>query len=209
MHPIRDFPKIQCPFIRKTVGDRYLVTPYILPGYEWVFNDPGVKAVDKLHGSNFCVIIQNKKIVAVDNRTTRVLESGEINGNIGKLGYRALQGIINSCEKGWFSLEKDGRFYGELVGPQMNGNLHQTDMWYFVPFDYLANKCHWKSWIENKYPKDYHSISDWFLELPSLFTKNRMKKEGLAEGLIFLHPDGRLAKLRRNMFLWFEGDPNA
>ena len=202
MPDIIDFPKLQCPFVRKMVNDRYLVTNAINPGYEWIFDD-GVKVIDKLHGSNHCIIIEDKKIIAIDNRKTRLMESAELHGNLGKLEYRVLQGIINSCEKGWFSIKKDGRLYGELIGPTMNGNLHQTDMWYFVPFDYLNSSCHWKSWIENKYPKNFDSISNWFKDLPSLFTKMRMKKEGIAEGLIFLHPDGRRAKLRRDMFDWY------
>ena len=28
------------------------------------------------------------------------------------------------------------------------------------------------------------------------------------EGIVFTHPDGRMAKLRRNMFDWFKGESN-
>ena len=59
--------------------------------------------------------------------------------------------------------------------------------------------------MENKYPKDYDSISTWFRQLPSLFNKRLALPEIQAEGLVFHHPDGRMAKLRRDMFDWFEG----
>ena len=31
------------------------------------------------------------------------------------------------------------------------------------------------------------------------------RKTGFVEGVIFTHPDGRMAKLRRDMFEWFKG----
>ena len=37
---INDMPKLESPFVRKDIAGRYLVTPEIAPGYEWVFDDP-------------------------------------------------------------------------------------------------------------------------------------------------------------------------
>jgi hypothetical protein len=31
------------------------------------------------------------------------------------------------------------------------------------------------------------------------------RKNGFVEGIVFTHPDGRMAKLRRDMFDWFTG----
>ena len=81
MIEIVDFPKIKSPFVREKINGRYLVTPKIEEGYEWVFEDEGVKAVDKLHGTNICVTIEDGKVYAVDNRKTRVLESPFIDIN--------------------------------------------------------------------------------------------------------------------------------
>ena len=36
---VRDMPKLESPFIRKMINNRYVVTPEINPGYEWVFED--------------------------------------------------------------------------------------------------------------------------------------------------------------------------
>jgi hypothetical protein len=35
-------------------------------------------------------------------------------------------------------------------------------------------------------------------------TEKVFKKQVLAEGLVFCHPDGRMAKLRRDMFDWYK-----
>ena len=67
-----NFPKIECPFVRKDIDGRYLVTPEITPGYEWVFEDKSVMAVDKIDGTNICVEIRNGKIYRVFNRNNEL-----------------------------------------------------------------------------------------------------------------------------------------
>jgi len=54
---IRDMPKIESPFIRKEIDGNYIVTPEIAEGYEWVFEDDSVMAIEKLHGTN----VSNKR----------------------------------------------------------------------------------------------------------------------------------------------------
>lgn len=204
--PIKDFPKIKSPFKRThNAKGEYVVTPEIEEGYEWVF-EPGVRAVDKLHGTNICVHTHEGKIVAVDNRTTRILHPPiEIYTKKSSSQSRFLLGILNSVDRGWLETYPDESVYGELIGPDINTNLHETPYPLFVPFEYLYERCHWKSWVNNKYPKNFEAISDWFKELISLFTQRVFKKEILGEGVIFRHPDGRVAKLRRDMFDWYEG----
>lgn len=204
MNEIIDFPKIKSPFIRETISGRYIVTPKIEPGYEWVFEDSGVKAVDKLHGTNICVFLDNGVVKSIDNRITRILENPYIHARMDKNAARAVMGVLNALKKNWIP-NIDGRIYGELIAPDINGNIHGVNSPYFVPFDYLNKKCHWTSWVRNDYPKTFESISEWFKELPSLFCK-RMNLDGNAEGLIFLHPDGRRAKLRKDMFQWYKGN---
>lgn len=198
---VADFPKLKSPFVRgSNEACHWVVTPQIEEGYEWVFNDAGVRAVDKLDGTNTCVLVKDGELLAVDNRTTRVFNGGPINSSLGKGGSRFIMGVLRAIERGY--LGKTGRFYGELIGPGINGNRHQETDFLFVPFDRLLENCHWHSWIGNKYPKTYNSISDWFRELPSLFSQKH-GKEIMAEGLVFHHPDGRMAKLRRDMFDWY------
>ena len=207
---IKDFPKLKSPFVRevfiyKLKNNKHKVTPIIEKDYEWVFKEPGVKAVDKLHGTNVCCIFQDGVLHFVDNRKNRLMTSPHISTTMSPSDARILEGIINAIERKWISKDFTGRIYGELVGPSINCNLHNLDIHYFVPFDHLKEKCHWKSWISNAYPKTFESISEWFKTLPSLFTKRMTGKNGMAEGIVFYHPNGKwMAKLRRDMFDWYK-----
>ena len=59
-----------------------------------------------------------------------------------------------------------------------------------------------------KYPKTFESMSEWFKELMPLYALRTNGKDEVCpfvEGIVFTHPDGRMAKLRRDMFDWYEG----
>ena len=201
---IKDFPKLESPFMK---DDDYILTSLVREGYEWVFED-GVRAVDKLHGTNICVNIKDQRLHSIDNRTTRIIDEGySLPIKLTGIAPRAYEGVIHCLEKDHLrSCLKEGRNYGELVGPRINGNLHGLTRHLFVPFEYLREYCHWKSWVQNKYPKTFDSISDWFRELPSLYTQKVTQEIRLGEGIVFHHPNGKMAKLRRDMFDWYEED---
>ena len=59
---VSDMPKLQSPFIRKTINGNYVVTPEIDPEYQWVFDEPAVKAIEKLDGTNVSVIVEDGEI---------------------------------------------------------------------------------------------------------------------------------------------------
>lgn len=198
---IKDFPKLYSPFVRQTINNNYIVTPNIDEDYSWVFGD-GVRAVDKLNGTNICLRIEKGNISRLFNRTT---EKFILNVNQTRWEGAAMEGIANAIQRGWLS-RKDGDCYGELIGEIFNDNPHKIQGHLFVPFDYLRSKCHWHSWANNKYPKDFETISEWFKELPSLFNIRLKLPDIKAEGLVFYHYDGRQAKLRRDMFDWYRGD---
>lgn len=214
--PVTNFPKLLCPFVRE--GKPHLVTPRMTEWMEWVFVD-GVKAVDKVDGTNICVHILNGEIVAVDNRTNRKESLLKVTNG----GWEAmcLDGIADAVNRGWLKdpaslllpmqILRGERgpstdlvsVYGELIGPRVNGNRHGLSRHMFVPFRYLLETCHWKSWSGNNHPKTFESIREWFRDLPSLFNQRMKLPDVQAEGLVFHHPDGRMAKLRRDMFDWF------
>lgn len=198
-----DFPKIKSPFVRKHIKGRYLATDEIESGYEWVFEDPTVRAVDKLHGTNACVVFDQNTLKAIHNRKNVITDSPSIRSNMGKQESRFILGVLNSMERGWLS-NPEGRVFGELIGPDINGNLHEADRYYFVPFSFLYDRCHWNTWINGSYPKTFDSISRWFEELHSRFSSRHMKKNVLGEGIVFTNEDGKMAKLRRSMFAWYE-----
>ncbi len=194
---IIDFPKIECPFVR--TGEPYLVTPQINEGYEWVFEDE-VIAVDKIDGTNVCLYYENDKLGGIANRTTEktFLTLKQTNWE----SY-CLEGINNCLRRGWGEYLKNGYNYGELIGEHINTNRHQMQGHLFVPFEYLKKYCCWHSWEQNKYPKTFESISEWFKTIPSLFNQRMKLPDILTEGLVFYHKDGRVAKIRRSMFHWF------
>ena len=91
METLSDFPKVECPYIRKTFNvnkddfkqhgaslklrspEVYLVTPEINPGYEWVFEDPDTIAVEKLDGTNVKIKTANSRLIALQNRKNIII----------------------------------------------------------------------------------------------------------------------------------------
>jgi hypothetical protein len=198
---INDMPKLECPFIRKEINGDYIVVDEINPGYEWVFEDESVMAIEKLHGTNVSILIQDGIIVGIWNRTERVPFF-----NKGKKWL--IEGVLNSFERGYMEFLPDGQHFGELIGPKVNGNPYKLKEHLWIPFSSFAQEhLKYKSW--GKYPKDFKTISEWFKELIPLYSSmingQDGRENGFVEGIVFTHPDGRMAKLRKDMFDWFKG----
>ena len=198
MEKIRDMPKLECPFVRKMMGNDYIVIDEIVKGMEWVFEDESVMAIEKLHGTNVSILIQEGVVVAVFNRTERI-------PFINKGKSWIIKGILNSKKRGYLEFLGDGQHFGELIGERVNGNPYKLDEHLWIPFGGFCQKhLKYKCW--GKYPKTFDSISKWFKELMPLYTSMKGDREGFVEGIVFTHPDGRMAKLRRDMFDWFKGE---
>lgn len=195
---IHDFPKLQSPFVRENnEKGHYVVTDKVNPGYEWVFEDDSVMAIEKLHGTNVSIIIENGMITKVFNRTARLPFFTKGKGYI-------IKGLLESSDRGYMALLDDGQHFGELIGPGVNGNPYKLDANLWIPFETYGQKhLRYKSW--GKYPKDYATIKEWFKELMPLFMRKRGVMDGFVEGVVFTHVDGRMAKLRRDMFDDYEG----
>jgi len=200
---IQDMPKLESPFVRKEMpnGD-YIVTPEIAEGYGWVFEDENVMAIEKLHGTNVSIIIQDGVITSIFNRTERIPFF-----NKGKKWL--IEGVLNSYERGYMEFLLDGQHFGELIGPKVNGNPYKLKEHLWIPFETFCQKhLKYKSW--GKYPKDFNTISEWFKELIPLYAcmvqGEEGRKSGFVKGIVFTHPDGRMAKLRKDMFDWYKGE---
>ena len=196
MDKIRDFPKLESPFVRKEINGDYIVTPEINPDCKWVFEDESVLAVEKLHGTNVSLVIEDKVITSIYNRTERIPFF-----NKGKIWI--VEGVIEAFKRGYCDLP-DGQHFGELIGPRVNGNPYNLDKPVWIPFaTYAKNHLAYKSW--GKYPKDFETISNWFKELMPLYYWRKHGREApnpYVEGAVFTHPDGRMCKLRKDMFSW-------
>lgn len=200
---IKDFPKLETPFVRKEINGQYIVTPEINPDYNWVFNEVSF-ATDKIDGTNVCIRIENGKIANVFNRTTEKFLFNVKSQT--RWEGAAMEGTAKAIQRGWLKDFKDGDYYGELIGEIFNGNRHQLQGHLFVPFNYLRGHCFWKSWTQNKYPKTFDIISEWFKELPSLFNQRLKLPDIKTEGLVIYNLDGtKMCKLRRDMWNWYVG----
>lgn len=242
--PLR-FPKVHSPFCRhENDQGEYVVYDEINDGYEWVFEDEDVLAVEKLDGTNCCVRIeptpQGKDIQAFTRFGYQPMQYADPYGT--RNHQYVVRAVQNSLNRGYLDGLGDGVHYGEVVGPGVGSGLdgnnpHDLDERLFIPFQWLADKCHYTSW--GKYPKTFDSLSYWFEEeLFSLFysrmhgvdlDESSVSNGAFCEGIVFVHPDAtytdeietqeehtssgmyykstpHLAKLRRDMFDWYEGE---
>lgn len=196
---IKDMPKIESPFIRKEINGEYILTDEIAEGYEWVFEDDSVMAIEKLHGTCVSIIIEGGTVTQIYNRTERI-------PFINKGKEWIIKGILNSKVRGYIDKLGDGQFFGELIGPKVNGNPYKLKEHLWIPFDTFVQKhLRYKSW--GKYPKDFKTISEWFKNdlIPLYASMQGDRENGFVEGIVFTHPDGRMAKLRCDMFDWYKG----
>jgi hypothetical protein len=197
---VNDMEKIECPFVRKEINGNYLITPEVAEGFDWVFNDDSVLAIEKIHGTNCSIVIQNGWILSVWNRTERIPFFNKGKAHI-------IEGILESFKRGYMDLMDDGQWFGELIGEKINGNPYKIKGHLWIPFKTFGQKhLRYKSW--GKYPKDFDTISRWFKDdLIPLYAcmaqGSDARKTGFVEGIVFTHPDGRMAKVRRDMFDWY------
>ncbi len=219
-----DFPKLDCPFIRKTFrvdeddykknGRKmqlrepaaYLVVNEINPGYEWVFEDPETIAVEKLHGTNVKLKTEKGRLIALQNRKN-VIDPLQIVG-----GQSAIvEGVLMSAFKDL--VERDGEQAGEVIGPKLQNNPYKLPHHLWYPFQKSITSLRYKSF--DKFDRNFDNWSSWFKEhLFSLFYCAYHKIphkdcDVMAEGVIFYNLKRKaeyktwMAKLRRDMYPWY------
>ena len=201
---IRDMPKLESPFVRTVVDGEYVVTHEIAEGFEWVFEGgpDEVLCVEKLDGTNVSIIVEDGVIKYIFNRTKRIpfFTKGSVH---------IVQGLLESFGRGYCNFT-DGQYFGELIGEKLNGNPHKIEGHLWIPFNsYARDKLSYRSW--HKYPKTFENVSKWFqtpLEEGGIFSLFARRKERIEypEGVVFHNlKTGQMAKLRRDMFPWYEG----
>jgi len=216
---LTDFPKLHCPFIRKTFSihvddfkayrnlynlrqpNVYLAVNEVNPDYEWVFEDKDTFAVEKLDGSNVKLRTEMGRLVELQNRKNVIDPLQIVKGR-----QFIIEGVLNSAGKGM--INKDGEQAGELIGPKVQGNPYQLTSHLWFPFDKALKQLRYNSF--DKYERTFVNWSDWFETfLVSRFAAKRQIKDVMAEGLVFYNlkrkAEGKTyrAKLRRDMFVWF------
>lgn len=221
---LTDFPKIECPFVRKIflintedfkkhgsmlklrAPEVYLVTPEVNPGYEWVFDDPETIAIEKLDGTNVKLKTENGRLIALQNRKN-VLDPLQIM----KGKSFIIEGIFMSIQKGYVVDNQEQA--GEVIGPKLQGNPYRLDQHIWYPFEKAIQHLRYKSFHHHE--RTFENLNAWFKDhLKSLHHSKRVGHENsiFAEGVIFYNLKRKaenkkyMAKLRRDMFDWFYSD---
>ena len=201
---IKDMPKLESPFVRERINNKYIVTNKIAEGYEWVFEDENTIAVEKLDGSNVKLLTKDGRLVKIQNRKNVIDPLQIIKGQT-----HYLEGVFQAIGKGY--VNKDGEQTGELIGPKLQGNPYEltTHLWY--PFSKAVKHLSYRSFHEHD--RTFENWSSWFKDwLPSRFTTKRGNKDIIAEGIVFYNLKRKAenkiyrAKLRRDMFEWYYSD---
>lgn len=228
------FPKIRSVYKRSENTDGYYtVDPRIKNGFSWVFDRSSeVEAVEKIHGTNVSVLVEDDKVVRAASRVgDRSMNLVEPYNQPEK--HFIVRGIQNSIKRGYTDNLEDGWNFGELVGPSVHGNPYDLEENIFIPFEWLRDKCEYRSY--GKYSTEFDDISHWLEE--EIFSLFYSKMHGkriedcsvsngvFVEGIVFIHPEfngevstkdldsvksedygtvtNTVCKLRRDMYDWY------
>lgn len=174
--------KIPTIFERDWNGDRSRVTPQVHPGCEWVFAGEGV-ATRKYDGT--CCMVRDGKLykrreVKAGQQTPPDFESSGTDEETGKtVGWVPVgDGPEDAYHREAFNAwHADGTY--ELLGPRIQGNLEQRGA--------HTLQAHALARTYPDAPRDFEGLKAW------LAGKD-------IEGLVFHHPDGRMAKIKLRDF---------
>lgn len=177
--------KIPTMFDRDWRGDRSLVTDQPNNACLWAFFGDGTPT-RKIDGTccmvRLGVLFKRREVRLVDERPAD-FERSELDETTGKeVGWvpvgvgpedRWHREAFNNREDYW----PDGTY--ELVGPKIQGNPEGYAQHTLVPHADLV--------INEEVPRKYNALREW------------IKDRGI-EGIVFHHPDGRMAKIKKRDF---------
>jgi hypothetical protein len=178
----------------ETIFDRdehFKVTSKIRAGCEWVFAGEGFPT-EKLDGTNVRVTILNHVIVKVEKRRNPTKEEKAEGQEPGYIDSHREdpqdKHIFNAVDNTDISQWSDGAYSCEAVGPKIQGNTLGLASSILYPFG-------WRPTILPDMVRTFESIKPYVLNLDSVFSPGHP-----AEGIVFHHSDGRMAKIKRKDF---------
>jgi hypothetical protein len=172
--------------------DRFRVVDKPRPECEWVFAGLGV-GTEKLDGTNVRLTVRSGQLVRVEKRRNpdkAQKELGIVDGWYVDTADDApedrwiIAAARNTDVSGW----ADGEHPCEALGPRIQGNPLGLDDHVCVPFNVAAP-------VYTRVPRTYAELWDFLDALESRYAPGH-----LAEGIVFHHPDGRRAKIKRKDF---------
>jgi hypothetical protein len=173
-------------------GDGFDVTPRVRAGCEWVFAGEG-SATEKLDGMNVRLTIRSGNLVRVEKRRnpSKVQKKqGIVDGwyvdasEFGPEDKWVFEAARSTDVKDW----PDGEHACEALGPSIQGNPLGLSRHVCLPFNVQAP-------VYPEAPRTFEGLKAFLRDLESTFSPGH-----LAEGIVFHHPDGRRAKIKRKDF---------
>ncbi|MBC8351859.1 MAG: hypothetical protein H8E66_07710 [Planctomycetes bacterium] len=173
-------------------GEHFKVVDQVREGCEWVFEGEGIPT-EKVDGTNVRLTIRAKQCVRVEKRrnpTKIQKKNGIIDGwyvdadEYGQEDKWVFEAVKNTGFSNW----PDGEHSCEVLGPKIQGNPLGLEEHLCVPFNLEIPTY-------DEVPRTYDGLHKALAELESKYSPAH-----LAEGIVFHHPDGRRAKIKRKDF---------
>ena len=181
--------KIPTIFVR---GENFRVVDEVKEGCEWVFKGEGL-ATEKLDGTNVRLTIRSGQCVRLEKRRNPTKKQKQVGikdgwyvdadeyGNEDKWIYEAM---LSTDLSGW----PNGEHSAEALGPNIQGNPLGLEKHVCVPFNIEIPSF-------EGIDRSFDGLRVALTELESHYSPSH-----LAEGIVFHHPDGRRAKIKRKDF---------
>ncbi|WP_219471102.1 RNA ligase family protein [Nonomuraea rhizosphaerae] len=172
--------------------DRFRVVDRPRAECAWVFDGEGV-GTEKLDGTNVRLTVRSGHVVRVEKRRNPskaqkqqgIVDGWYVDAADGSAEDKwILDAAGNTDVSGW----PDGEHSCEALGPRIQGNPLGLSEHRCVPFNLEAP-------VYQDVPRGYAELHDYLAKLDSGFAPG-----SLAEGIVFHHPDGRRAKIKRKDF---------
>lgn len=193
LHPYRKgqqvMEKIPTIFDR---GESFKVEDRRRAGCEWVFDGEGL-ATEKLDGTNIRLTLRSGLVVRVEKRRNPsklqkergVVDAWYVDADEhGSEDKWIFEAVRRTDATSW----PDGEHSAEAIGPHIQGNPLGLDAPTVVPFNL------WAPTFEDV-PRTFEGLREFLATADS-----RLSPGHLAEGIVFHHPDGRRAKIKRKDF---------
>lgn len=158
----------------------------------WVFDGEGV-GTEKLDGTNVRLTVRSGQVVRVEKRrnpSKAQKQQGIVDGWYADTEADSAEDkwILDAARNTDVSDWLDGEHSCEALGPRIQGNPLELEERRCIPFNLRVPTY-------ADVPRGYTELRDYLAELESGFAPGH-----LAEGIVFHHPDGRRAKIKRKDF---------
>jgi hypothetical protein len=172
--------------------DRFRVVDKPRADCMWVFEGEGV-GTEKLDGTNVRLTVRSGHLTRVEKRrnpSKAQKQQGIVDGWYADTAEGSAEDrwILEAARYTEVSGWPDGEHSCEALGPRIQGNPLDMTEYRCVPFNLQVP-------VYADVPRSYGGLRDYLATLESRFAPGN-----LAEGIVFHHPDGRRAKIKRKDF---------